>query len=212
MMVRKSAEERILLQARREDALGREEHRRLRAELALEADVPPDFAADRPSLFGGDARRQAPRRDATGLQDDHRPVDGERGRDAGRLARARRRRHDRGAALADARADLGNQGVDRERRNRHTRIFARDISRGSSNGTRNADHERLNGTQIAQITNGVSTGRGSRRLRTRASTAADFYQEQLLVIRVIRVPSKPVLIRVIRVPSKPVLIRVIRVP
>ncbi len=151
-------EERVLLQARREDALGREEHRRLRPELALEPDVPPDFPADRPSLFAGDARRQAARGDAPGLQDDHRAVRGERGRDPGRLARARRRRHDHGTELAHPREDLGNQGIDRERRNRHTRIFARDISRGSSRGLRRdadfADHD------------GVATGRGSRGSRT----------------------------------------------
>ena len=107
-------EERILLQARGQDALGREEHRRLWPELALEPDVPPDFPADRPALFVGDARRQAARGDAPRLENDHRPVHGERGRHAGRLARlpvprSRPRRGIRGRARG-SRGSTGRSG------------------------------------------------------------------------------------------------------
>ena len=85
MMVRKSVEQRILLQARREDALGREEHRGFGPNCRSKRTCHPTSPADRPALLGGDARRQTPRRDATRLENNHRPVDGERRRNAGRL-------------------------------------------------------------------------------------------------------------------------------
>ena len=175
-------EQRILLQARRQDALGREEHARRRAELALEPDVPPDFPAERPALLVGDARRQAARRDAPRLQDDHRAVGGERGRDACRLARARRRRDDHGAGLADSREDLRNERDRSGAQDRHTRIFARDISRGSSRGV-------FNGTRISRITNGSQRDADLADPTNGSSTGpGSLPGEQLLVIRVIRVP------------------------
>ena len=54
--VRKSADERILLQPRRQDAFGRHEQARVLCESRLEPDVPADLAADRPAALVGDPR------------------------------------------------------------------------------------------------------------------------------------------------------------
>jgi hypothetical protein len=79
-------EQRIALEARRQHALGDDQQLRAIGELALETDLPADFAADRPPTFEGDARRDGPRRDAPRLQQDDRAVGRERRRYARRLA------------------------------------------------------------------------------------------------------------------------------
>ncbi len=53
------------------------------------------------------------------------PVGGERRRDPRRFSRARRGRHDQGAALANARDDLGDEGIDREGLGGHQGILPR---------------------------------------------------------------------------------------
>ena len=88
----KTHEQRILLQACRRDALGGEQHpagpnRRSNR-------TPPNFVADRPAPFDGDARRQASRRNASRLEHDHRPVDRQRRWNTRRLASARCGRND----------------------------------------------------------------------------------------------------------------------
>ena len=65
-------EQRILLQARRQHALGRDEQTRRGAEPALEADLPADLAADRPAALVGDARGDRARGDAPRLQQNER--------------------------------------------------------------------------------------------------------------------------------------------
>ena len=52
-------EQRVLLEARRQDAFGRKQHARRRAEAPLEPDVPADLGAERPALLVGDAPRDA---------------------------------------------------------------------------------------------------------------------------------------------------------
>ena len=92
-------------------------------EPALEPDVPPDLAAERPALLVGDPPRDAARGHTARLQHDDRPRGGERRRDPRRLARARRGRHDQGAVLANARDDLGDVRIDREGREGHLGIL-----------------------------------------------------------------------------------------
>ncbi len=58
----------------------------------------------------------------------------------------------------------------------------------------------FDGTRISRITNGFDGTRISRITNGGLDGRGFLPGEQLLVIRVIRVPSKPVLIRVIRVP------------
>ncbi len=111
---REVAEERILLQARGEDPFRREEDLRLRAELPLEPNVPADLAADRPVALECDPLREAARRDAARLQDDHRPVGGERWRDARGLACAGRGGHDDRARATDRVENRGKEAIDRK--------------------------------------------------------------------------------------------------
>ena len=111
----KAGEERILLQPGRQDAFGGQQHPGVRTELPLEADVPADFAAERPAALVGDAARDRPRRDASRLQHDDRAVRGERGRHARRLARTWRRRQHQRPSLPDEREDFRDESVDRQR-------------------------------------------------------------------------------------------------
>ena len=68
MIVREVAQQRILLQARGQDAFGDDEQPRVGGELALEADVPADLAAERPAALVGDAPRHRSRRHPPRLQ------------------------------------------------------------------------------------------------------------------------------------------------
>ena len=67
-------EQRILLQPRRQDALGGDEQPRVGRELAVEAHVPADFAAERPPCSLRDAPGDRARRNAPRLQQQHRTV------------------------------------------------------------------------------------------------------------------------------------------
>ncbi len=67
-------EQRILLQARGEDAFGHDDQRRPGGEPFLEADVPAHLAAERPAAFLGDARRHRAHGDAARLQHEHAAV------------------------------------------------------------------------------------------------------------------------------------------
>ena len=70
----KARQQRVLLKARGQDPLGGEEQARLGPEPALEPDVPPDLAAERPALLVRDPPRDAARRHTARLQhDDRRP-------------------------------------------------------------------------------------------------------------------------------------------
>ena len=124
-------EQGVLLEPRRQDTLGREEHRGRRTELTLEADVPPDFPADRPPLLGGNAGGEAPRGHASRLEHNHRAVDRQRGRNAGGLPRTGRRRHHHSTGGADSRQDLRNKRIYREWSHRHTRRSLHDRRIGS---------------------------------------------------------------------------------
>ena len=87
-------EQRILLEARGQNALGRHQQSRRRVKAALEPDMPAHFAADRPPTLERDPLRDRPRRDAARLEQDDRPVIDERRRHSGRLSRAWLRRDD----------------------------------------------------------------------------------------------------------------------
>jgi hypothetical protein len=67
-------EQRVALQARREDSLRRDQEPRPAAELPVEADLPSDFFAEGPTPLGGDAAREAPGGDAPRLEDDGLPA------------------------------------------------------------------------------------------------------------------------------------------
>ncbi len=86
----KVREQRVLLQARGEDAFRGDEQPGLADELTLEADVPPDFAPRRPALLGGDAPRNGSRGDASRLEQDEPAVTDECRRHTRRLTGARR--------------------------------------------------------------------------------------------------------------------------
>ena len=112
---REIQQQRILLQPRGEDALGREEHARGRTELALEPHVPADLATERPSSFVRDPPRHRPRRHAPRLQHEDRSVHRERRRHARRLACARGSGEDQRAPGPNGVEDLGDVGIDRKR-------------------------------------------------------------------------------------------------
>ena len=82
-------QQRVLLQARGQDAFGREEHACLAAEARFEAHVPAHLATERPALLLGDAPRQGPRGGPPRLQHQDRAVGGQHRRHAGRLAGTR---------------------------------------------------------------------------------------------------------------------------
>ncbi len=96
---REIRQQRILLKARRQNALGDDEQPRIARGTLFESNVPPDFAAERPLPFFRDAARDGARRDTPRLQQDDPSGVDERGRNAGRLAGAGRSgQHDRAAA------------------------------------------------------------------------------------------------------------------
>ncbi len=82
---------------------------------SIEADLPADFAAERPATLARDARGNGPRRHAARLEQDHRSVVHERRRDARRLAGAGRGGHDGRARSTHVRNDASEIGVDGER-------------------------------------------------------------------------------------------------
>jgi len=89
------AEQRIRLQPRGEDPLGRHEQPGAAGEPPLEADLPADLLPDRPPLLRRDAPRQRAGGDAAGLQKDRPPQLAREGRrDARGLSRSRRRDDD----------------------------------------------------------------------------------------------------------------------
>ena len=105
-------QERVLLQPRREYALGRDENPGAIAELPFEPDVPADLAPDRPALLRRDPPRDRSCRDAARLQNDRRPVRRQRRRHARRLARAGRRREHERPIAPDRGDDVGKEGID----------------------------------------------------------------------------------------------------
>ena len=112
---REVAEQRIALQAGGQDAFGDDEQPRVRAEAALEPDLPADLAAKGPAALACDPRRDRARRDPPRLQQDHPAVGQQRRRHTGRLAGAWGRGDHRGARTADAIDDLIEERIDRER-------------------------------------------------------------------------------------------------
>ena len=105
-------EQRILLQARRQDPFRDDEQTGIAGEALLEPDLPSDLAPNRPTLFLRDSRRHGACRHAPWLQQDHGTGRGQRWRHPGALARARRGGEDQRAMTIDLRADV------RERRRR----------------------------------------------------------------------------------------------
>ena len=106
-------EQRVRLQARRQDPLGDDEEPRLVREAPLEAHLPADLASERPRALGGNARRDGARGHAARLHQDDRAVREERRRNARRLARAWRGGDDDRAGtpkVADDRIDVGIDG------------------------------------------------------------------------------------------------------
>ena len=67
----------IALQALDEDALRDEENPRVAGEVALEADLPADLAAERPTLLLGDPARRSPGRDPPRFEDEDLPAAGD---------------------------------------------------------------------------------------------------------------------------------------
>ena len=89
-------DQRILLQARRQDAFGCKQHLCVGAVAWFETHVPADLAPQRPSLLVGYAASQRAGRGAARLQHQHASVPCQRRRHSRRLAGARRRHeHDR---------------------------------------------------------------------------------------------------------------------
>ena len=111
-----AGEQRIALQARGEDALGRDQQAGARREAALETHLPAHLLTERPALLLGDPPRQRARRDPPRLEEEERAVAGQDRRHARRLARSRRRDHDQRAPLTQAGLDLRQVRIDRERR------------------------------------------------------------------------------------------------
>jgi hypothetical protein len=107
--------ERILLQTRGEHAFRGQNQLRLRAQAAIESDVPSHLAAKRPALFLRDPVRDRSRGHAPGLQHQDAARRHQRRRDARRLAGARRGRNDSGARVIHGAHDLGHVRVDRQR-------------------------------------------------------------------------------------------------
>jgi hypothetical protein len=112
---RELRQQRIVLQARGQDAFGHDEQPRVGAEAAFEADLPADLAAERPALLMRDPRGNRTRGHAPRLEQDDGAVREESGRNAGGLARAGRRGNHRGSRSPDAIDDLVEERVDRER-------------------------------------------------------------------------------------------------
>ncbi len=111
----KAREQRILLQACRQDSFGGNQQGRAGGEAAFEANVPADLQPSGPALLVGDTAGNRARRDATRLQQDDRTVGDQRRGDAGRLACTRRGRDDHGGMRAETVADLADVRVNWKR-------------------------------------------------------------------------------------------------
>ena len=98
---REIRQQRIVLQARGQDAFGHDEQPRVGAEAAFEADLPADLAAERPALLVRDPRGNRTRGHTPRLEQDDRAVRKESGRNASRLARAWRGGDHRGPRSPD---------------------------------------------------------------------------------------------------------------
>ena len=118
-IVRESAEQRILLEARGQDALGDDQQARVGGEAALEAHVPPHLAAECPALLVRDAPRHGARGDAPRLQHEHAAGVDQRRRHARGLARARRGNQHRCAPRSQNAPELGDGGLDGQCVERH---------------------------------------------------------------------------------------------
>ena len=111
-------QQRVLLETRREDALGDHEQPCVGREPALEADVPAHLAADGPALLARNARGHGTYGHAARLQHHHAATIHQRGWHARGLARARRGGEHRGAVTVQMRAHGIDVRVDGQRRPR----------------------------------------------------------------------------------------------
>ena len=110
----KAGEEWILLEARGQHTFGGDEQPRGRVEPTLEANLPPDLAADGPAALGGDARGDRARRDATRLQQNERSRVQERRRHTRGLPRAGLGGDDGRPPPPDGGRDVGEKRIDRQ--------------------------------------------------------------------------------------------------
>ena len=124
------AQQRIVLQIRGEDAFGDDEQPRVARELAIEADVPADLAADGPAALVGDSPRHRARRHPPRLQQQHAAAIDERRRHARGLAGARRGGQHRGAVAIERDTDVVERGINRQDRQHgvSSELTARGIS------------------------------------------------------------------------------------
>ncbi len=114
-------EERVALQALDEDPLGDEEDPGVTRGVALETDLPADFAPERPPLLVRDPPGGRPGGDAARLEDENLPTAGEArrresGRHARRLAGPRRRLQHGVAPRSERGEELAEDLVDRQSR------------------------------------------------------------------------------------------------
>ncbi len=107
-------QQRIALHARREDAFGDDEQACVRAEAALEADLPTDLAAERPSALGGNPCGDRARGHAPRLKQDDGTVGQQRRRHTRGFAGAGRGGHDGGTRSPDGVEDRIEEWIDRE--------------------------------------------------------------------------------------------------
>ena len=162
-----AVEKRIALQALDEDALGDEEDAGVAGEVALEADLPADLAAQRPALLVGDPARRGPGGDPARLEDEDLPAAGdprrrERRRHPRRLAGPRRRLQHGIAARPQRREEVGQNFVDRQDGQRaHAAMLSTwRNSQGHTRRTHTEDTHRWEGR------GNVSLGVGARYFRT----------------------------------------------
>ena len=106
----------IALEPGGQHAFGGDEQPRFDAEPALESNLPPDLAAERPAALLRDAVRNRTCRHAPGLQQHHRRIVGERRRHTSSLASAGLRGDDEGARTSNVVDDRRDKRIDWETR------------------------------------------------------------------------------------------------
>jgi hypothetical protein len=105
-------QERILLQARGQDAFGGDEQAGIGAESTLEPDLPADFVADSPRLLDGDSLGDGSRGGTPRLQQEYASGLGEERRNASALAGTRRCDYYHCAMAREGVSHIAEAGVD----------------------------------------------------------------------------------------------------
>ena len=111
-----AGEQRIALQPGRQDPFRDDEQPSVWREIAIETNLPADFAAERPAAFRRYPCRDGARRKSPRLEQDDGTVDGKRRRHPSGLARAGRSRDDDGPRAPHIVDDAIEERVDGKRR------------------------------------------------------------------------------------------------